>query len=535
MASNNNSGISTLYTLHNLHKQQRSMNTSIERISSGKRINHAGDDAAGGAIASRMTAQIKGLDMSVRNASDTISLAQVAEGALDESAKVLQRIRELAIQASSDLYSGEEKLYMQTEVNQLIQELDRVAKDTKYNEIAVLDGTFADRRFQIGNQEREAVTLSVGNLRTDKIGVHQVRTDATAGADYNNLATAASLATTNTIADEDFTLHGHLGTATINVETNDTAKAIEQKINNKFDSTGISATSSTNLKIQGLRTDATGSATLSLTLFGKNTTGRTISAGVTLAQNSVSTADTDLTDLRDKINAYSAETGIVATLSNTKDTVYLTNDEGYDIKLQDLDFADVGDAATHALRVTGMDARLFDSTGAERLSGTEAEMFDTSYDGPSSGQSAGYADSVIVSGQVIMHSSTSFTATTAYGDGDDGLFESSPGNATLTSVSTISLRTRADAISSLKVVDRAMDQIHMERAKLGAVMSRMGQAIDNLMNVSTNTSHARSRIEDADMAAESSLLTKSQILQQSAMAMIAQASRIQQNVLTLFQ
>ena len=173
--------------------------------------------------------------------------------------------------------------------------------------------------------------------------------------------------------------------------------------------------------------------------------------------------------------------------------------------------------------------------GAERLSGTEAEMFDTSYDGPSSGQSAGYADSVIVSGQVIMHSSTSFTATTAYGDGDDGLFESSPGNATLTSVSTISLRTRADAISSLKVVNRAMDQIHMERAKLGAVMSRMGQAIDNLMNVSTNTSHARSRIEDADMAAESSMLTKSQILQQSAMAMIAQASRIQQNVLTLFQ
>ena len=188
------------------------------------------------------------------------------------------------------------------------------------------------------------------------------------------------------------------------------------------------ATSSTNLKIQGLRTDATGSATLSLTIFGKNTTGRTISAGVTLAQNSVSTADTDLTDLRDKINAYSAETGIVATLSASKDTVYLTNDEGYDIKLQDLDFADVGDAATHALRV--IEHASFTSAGAERLSGTEVEMFDTSYDGPSSGQSAGYADPAIVSGQVIMHSSHSFTATTDYGDGDDGLFESSPGTVT---------------------------------------------------------------------------------------------------------
>ena len=167
----------------------------------------------------------------------------------------------------------------------------------------------------------------------------------------------------------------------------------------------------------------------------------------------------------------------------------------------------------------------FTSTGAERLSGTAVEMFDTSYDGPSSGQSAGYADSAIVSGQVIMHSSHSFTATTAYGDGDDGLFESSPGTATLNAVSTINLRTRSDAIDSLKVVDKAMDTIHMERAKLGALMSRMEQAIDNLTNVSTNTSHARSRIEDADLAAESTELSKAQILQQSAMAMIAQASK----------
>ena len=111
----------------------------------------------------------------------------------------------------------------------------------------------------------------------------------------------------------------------------------------------------------------------------------------------------------------------MATLGNTKDTVYLTNDEGYDIKLQDLDFADVGDYT--CLEVTEWMQDYLIIKRAERLSGTEAEMFDTSYDGPSSGQSAGYADPVIVSGQVIMHSSTSFTATTAYGDGDDGLFD----------------------------------------------------------------------------------------------------------------
>ena len=169
-----NSNSAAMFALNKMTVTARDMTQAMERLSSGKRINHAGDDAAGAAIAARMTAQIKGLDMSVRNASDTLSLAQVAEGALDESSKVLQRIRELAIQASSDLYNGEEKLYMQTEANQLIQELDRVAKDTKYNEINVLDGTFADRRFQIGAHEREAATVSIGNMSTEKIGVHQV-------------------------------------------------------------------------------------------------------------------------------------------------------------------------------------------------------------------------------------------------------------------------------------------------------------------------------------------------------------------------
>ena len=110
-----NPGVTSLFALHNLQKTERSMGQSIERLSSGKRINHAGDDAAGGAIADRMTSQIKGLNMSVRNASDVLSMAQVAEGALDESSKVLQRIRELAIQSASDLMNGEERLYLQTE------------------------------------------------------------------------------------------------------------------------------------------------------------------------------------------------------------------------------------------------------------------------------------------------------------------------------------------------------------------------------------------------------------------------------------
>ncbi|MAZ45994.1 MAG: flagellin [Rickettsiales bacterium] len=523
-----NPGVTSLFALHNLHKTERAMGVSIERLSSGKRINHAGDDAAGGAIADRMTAQIKGLNMSVRNASDVLSMAQVAEGALDESSKVLQRIRELAIQSASDLMNGEERLYLQTEANQLIQELDRVARDTTFNEIAVLDGTFADRRFQIGSKEREAATVSIGNLRTEKIGNHTVRTSAVSGE--ANLATAALRGTTDTVADEDFTIHGLLGSKTIDVVANASAKDIAEAVNIQFDSTGVSATASTNLKIQAKGTSA-GSATLSIGIIGKNSTARTISAGVTLA---TAVGGSDITNLSNAINAYSAETGVVATLSADKATVYLTQDEGRDIILQDLDWADVGNAATHLLEVTGMDSRVFDADGDELLSGSAVEVYDKLYD-DSGGESAGFADSVIVSGQVNMHASHSFTVTTDYGGGSDGLFESSPGVATLNKVSELSLRSRSKALDALKMVDKALDKIHMERAKLGAVMSRMDQAIDNLTNVSANTSSARSRIVDADMAAEAGNLTKTQILQQSAMAMIAQASKAQQAVLTLLQ
>jgi flagellin len=526
-----NPGVTSLFALHNLHKTERAMGVSIERLSSGKRINHAGDDAAGGAIADRMTAQIKGLNMSVRNASDVLSMAQVAEGALDESSKVLQRIRELAIQSASDLMNGEERLYLQTEANQLIAELDRVARDTTFNEIAVLDGTFADRRFQIGSKEREAATVSIGNLRTEKIGNHIVRTSATAGE--TNLATAALRGTTDTVADEDFTIHGLLGSKTIDVVANASAKDIAEAVNIAFDSTGVSATSSTNLKIQGLATSGNeGSATLSIGIQGKNSTARIISAGVTLG---TAVGTSDLTNLSNSINAYSAETGVVAVLSADKATVYLTQDEGHDIILTDLDFADVGDAETHKLEVTGMDSRIFDSDGTtELLSGSAVNVFDKAFT-DSSNQSAGYADSVIVSGQVNMHASHSFTVTTDYGTGSDGLFESSPGVATLNKVSELSLRSRSKSLDALKMVDKALDKIHMERAKLGAVMSRMDQAIDNLTNVSANTASARSRIVDADMAAEAGNLTKTQILQQSAMAMIAQASKAQQAVLTLLQ
>ena len=139
---------------------------------------------------------------------------------------------------------------------------------------------------------------------------------------------------------------------------------------------------------------------------------------------------------------------------------------------------------------------------------------------------------VIVTGQLEMSSSNSFTV---IGEDGKGLFEASPGAASLDKLSGVSLLTRQSSVDALRVLDRSLDRIHKERAKLGALMSRMEKAIDNLSNVALNTDTSRGRIEDADFAKESARMTKAQILQQSAMAMIAQAGKAQQNVLQLLQ
>ena len=510
-----NTSMGTHASMKSLLKTERDMLQAMERISTGKRINHAGDDAAGAAISDRMTATIRALDMSVRNAADVLSMAQVAEGALDESSSALQRIRELSIQAATDILNAEQKVYLQTEVNQLLDEMDRVTRDTTFNEIAVLDGTFADRRFQIGAHEREKAVISIANMRNDSLGAYQATTEGTDGE--ANLAQNAVVGadkasiTSKVGASDDFTLTGLLGSKSIAVAAGDTAKVIANQVNHDFDSTGVSATASTQGKIQFLSSDAAGSHVVTMNVYGKNTTAQSISATITIGTE---VTGTDLTDLRDQFNAYSSTTGISATLSSDKTNIIIVQDEGEDVVIENVDFASVANANTK-MRLTGMNFKQ-DSTG------TIIEIEDASQTN----------DSVRLGGELTFHSSHTFSIVA---NADGGLFESSAAASSLNSVSTIDIQTMAGAVDALKVVDRALDRVHMERAKFGAIMSRMNVVIDNLTNVSQNQAASRARVLDADFALESSRLAKAQVLQQSAMNMIAQASRTMQNVLVLFQ
>ena len=516
-----NTSMGTSASMKSLLKTERDMLTAMERISSGKRINNAGDDAAGAAISDRMTATIRALDMSIRNAADVLSMAQVAEGALDEHSQALQRIRELSIQAATDILNSEQRIYLQTEANQLLDEMDRVARDTTFNEIAVLDGTFADRRFQIGSHEREKAVISVANLRIQNLGAYQSETDVLeASGSANSLAaegtTGATAAGINSLidADDDLTITG-LVTSTVDVADNNTAKTVAELVNAKFDSTGVSATATTTVKLEMLSSDAAGDHVVGFNFYGKNSTAQAISATVTLGSTA---ATSDLTNLRDAINSYSSTTGIRATLNANKNNIIIVQDEGEDIVIENLDFSSVANSVNTKLLVTAMNQD-------QDVSGTQKQVLDTDHD-------SGNSDSIRFAGQVKFHSSQTFTIVA---NGGGGLYEASPGTATLNKVSTIDIRTVTGAVDALKVIDRALDRIHMERAKFGAIMSRMNVVIDNLTNVTQSQRASRARIVDADFALESSRLSKSQILQQSAMNMVAQASRTMQNVLVLFQ
>ncbi|MDA9807738.1 flagellin, partial [Alphaproteobacteria bacterium] len=579
---------SALYAVNASRKTDRDMETSMQRLSTGLRITNAGDDASGAAISDRMTANIKGIEQSIRNAGDVISMAQVSEGALGEASSTLQRIRELAIQSASDVMSATERNYIQTEVSQLLAEFDRVTKDTTFNEINVLDGSFASRTFQIGIKKGEAASVSVGSMRIDQLGAYQQSTDvsssdydASTGARLVSGATDANHVETDTV-----TISGQLGSANVTVTAGETARDIAKSINNIFESTGVDATASTQLKLEGLASSGnTGVVSVSFDLYGSNSTAVTISSSVNLG---ASTGASNFTELRDSINAYTAQTGVEAVLATDFSYLYLTQPEGYDIKIADIDFdmetssdavstlvngavtntgsvnqivvddassmstgglitgigipagttisaissntitlsnnisADIADDA----KITFHADRVFKVTGmSEDLasSGYQVDLIDKDH-------GSGGLDSAIVTGQITMASSKQFTVN---GDITKGLFTTNPGAATLNKLSGISVLTRQKSTDTLVVLDKAMDRINLERAKLGAIMSRMEKAVDNLSNVAMNTTASKGRIVDADFALESANLTRAQILQQSATAMIAQASKSMQTVLEL--
>lgn len=486
MAASINTNVNSLTAQRNLGASASSLSTSIQRLSSGLRINSAKDDAAGLAIAERFTGQIRGLNQAVRNANDGISLAQTAEGALKASGDILQRVRELAVQSANASNSAGDRQALNAEVTQLVSELDRISQTTEFNGTKLIDGTFGTQKFQVGANANQTIIASTANLRTSSYGNNQVNA---AGGAATLAAAGANNTTAGTVA-----INGALGSATLTIAVNSTAQANAAKINAQEANTGVSATAQTDLSLTFGSTGA-----YSLTLQSDNTTTQAISFSL----SATGTAD-GLSAAVSAINDQSSKTGVTAALNTAGTAVILTNATGNDITVSDTAVANAGSVTVQKL----------DSAGAAS-GGTAVLTADIT------------AASATTVGYITLDSEKSFavdtTTTNAFADT----------GSTLKKVSGLDITTFTNATDALKTVDSALAFINGERAKLGALQSRFETSIGNLQVTSENLSASRSRIQDADFASETANLSRGQILQQAGTAMVAQANQLPQGVLAL--
>ena len=505
MASTINTNIASLTAQRNLGISQGSLNTSIQRLSSGLRINSAKDDAAGMAISERFTSQIRGLNQAARNANDGISLAQVAEGAMKSAGDILQRVRELAVQSANASNSASDRQALQQEVGQLVAELDRISQTTEFNGAKLLDGSFGTQQFQVGANANQTIVAATANLRTNVYGNNQVSGSAASGANAATATNASAGFGSNGVATGTLAINGALGNAEVTVGANEHSKKTAELINLQTFQTGVTATARTEAQLKFTATGAYG-----LTLQSDNNPELTIAFSITDL-----TGSQGLSSAVAAINEQSAKTGVVASLNAAADGIILTNPTGNTIAVGKTASVNAGDIQVQKL--------VSDGQGGVATAGTNQTV----------GSAAGATPNVGVSGYIMLDSDKSFSAvstgTTALGAAGGTI------NSDLKKVSDLDVTSFAKATHSLKTVDSALSYIAGERAKLGALQSRFETSIASLNITSENMSASRSRILDADFAQETANLARTQILQQAGTAMVAQANQIPQGVLALLQ
>ena len=520
MASTINTNVASLTAQRNLSTSQAALNTSINRLSSGLRINSAKDDAAGLAISERFTSQIRGLNQAVRNANDGISLAQTAEGALKSSGDILQRIRELAVQSANATNSASDRDALNSEVNQLTSELDRIAKTTEFNGRKLLDGSFTSAAFQVGSNANQTITATSSNFSTNSYGNYRIGGKAVTSTDNNgdmtlNSAVGSKMVQASTatgtgasgITAGSLEIEGSTGKKTIAYGAGATAKDVAALVNAQTEYTGVSATARTEVQMD---TFASGSYTLEVA------SNNSYDAPVTISFSSEGkNTAADLSAAVKAFNDVSAKTGVTARVNEKGDGIILVSDSGEDIKLKNK-----SDAASVFTLHHANDKTTAMAGGSTAIAGGGAS-----------------ATFTVVTGQLTLDSSKSFSAKdsagTAAGAAGGFLLSTNANASQMQKVKDMDVGTVAGANRTLAIVDAAIAAIASQRASYGALQSRFESTVTNLQTTSENMAASRSRILDADFASETAALSRAQILQQAGTAMVAQANQLPQGVLSL--
>jgi flagellin len=478
-----NTNIASITAQRSLVGTGRSLTKSLERLSTGLRINHSGDDAAGLAIATGMQTQVRGLTQAVRNVGDAQSAIGTADGAVNTQTEILQRIRELAVQAASDLYSGSNRKAIQQEISSQIEELTRVANTTTFNGLALIDGTFSNKQIQVGAMAGQYIEVSVGDFRATGMGSYAEKAGV-AGVLTANASYVVGDVKINSI---DVGLSTDDGVSSVLGEWSAISKA--SAINAIQSQTGVTAeVSAAVLSGAGNVAAATLAATDTLSINGV-AIYTSDDAGTTFAVTGA--------ELVAAINAQSTQTGVTATAS-TGGTLDLTAADGRNI--------------------------IVEAAGASMATGSGFAIGN----GLTLGSSAAHQ----ATGQITLYSTEDIAVIAATVD-DIGITSGTYTVDASKLVSTIDVTQTNGADNAIRIIDSALSDVADAVSELGALANRLENTIDNLNVSIENLTAAESRIRDADFAIETANLTRAQILQQSGVAILAQANLMPQAALSL--
>lgn len=548
-----NSNISSLNSQRKLAGTSVGLSTTMERLSSGLRINSAKDDAAGLSISERMTAQINGLNQARRNANDGISVSQTAEGALQTSGDILQRIRTLAVQSANDTNSTADRNALQAEVSQLLSEFDRVANTTQFNGLNLLNGDFSKTQFQVGANANQTITFGLESTKTTDMGNFALKgltnsTNAMIAAQsvYGDSALAAgagsaSSSAYNQMQTQTLTLRSKGLTATVDISAGLSAKDVANRINSQQNlSGGITARAET-YAFMGFGAGTAMGSSGAGTAAGSNAGAISFNLNGTAIQATSNNMRTDLDGLVTAINDVSGTTGVTA------QKVDLPGSSGsYRIQLFAADGRDItiGSAAV-SIQSGGSatNASLMQLQGAYDNNGTIVAAAGTAPAGSSANnigvQNLGSTSSnrnSSVGGRVMFTNDTAYTVETSVSS-NGGIVASGAGltfgGSKTDTLSTVNISTSLGANKALEIVDAVIARVSSTRSKLGALQNRFQMTIENLQTSSENLSASRSRIRDADFAEETSNLSRWQVLQQAGTAMLSQANQRPQEALQL--
>ncbi|NWC91789.1 MULTISPECIES: flagellin [unclassified Pseudomonas] len=486
MALTVNTNLASLTVQNNLNKASSALQTSMQRLSSGLRINSAKDDAAGLQIAGRLTSQINGLGVAIKNAGDGNSIAQTAEGAMQQSTNILQTMRSLALSSANGSLSADDRKSNQAQYAALTSELTRIASTTTFGGRNLLDGSFGTTAFQVGANANQTINMSLGNVSASNIGSQQL------------LSSAQTPTATGIAAGTISVTGGGQTSASLAVAAGASAKDIAAQLNGAVG--GLQASASTELQftVPTSFPTATPNGKFDLTV-GSGPTATTVSfTGITSAA-----------DLADQLNSNAAKLGISVNFDQSTNSLSIKSDSGENFTFAN---ADAG----------GQLMSIATKGGDGKFNATPTSLA---------------ATTLIATGAISLNSSSSYSLT-GTGGGVAGLFAATGTNAVNSAkvvVSNTDVTTAANAQSAVDVLTQALSTIDSQRADLGAVQNRFDNTIANLQSISDNSTAARGVIQDVDFAAETAQLTKQQTLQQASTAILSQANQLPSAVLKLLQ